>query len=340
MQSVATVNSLAAPGSPIQPKHILIGGGSGFIGRELTAKLRAQGDRVTWVSRFPGDGRITWDQVKTRGLPNCDVVINLAGKHILDMRRRWGSKYRDEVLRSRIDTTMTLVKAINSHSSPPAVFISTAGKCFYGSQAFCTPEEYADLDERCEPVGVDYPARLVRLWEDAADEIDTNKVRHVKLRLGIVLATEGRSDTATAKSFDASRGIFPMLHRLFKHGLGAVMGSGVQPFPWVHIDDAVGIFRRAIDHPELSGIYNVVSPGIVSNREFSELLALKVGRTRLWRLPAAIIKAVVGLDRSTILLLGQRIKPQRTLESGYRFCYPDLESCLANLVSETMSGDR
>ena len=325
--------------STVTSKHVLIGGGSGFVGRALTKALRARGDRVTWISRTPGENRLTWNEINTRGIPDCDVVINLAGKHILDMRRRWGAAYRDEVLRSRIETTQALVQAINDKAcdakeSAPALFISTAGKCFYGSQAFQSNEEYFDLDERSEPVGVDYPARLVRLWEEAAADIDTQRVRHVKMRLGIVLDSHrDAANQSLAAALRPSQGIFPMLHAAFKRGFCVSMGSGVQPFPWVHVDDAVGIFLHAIDTAEMQGIFNVVAPGIVSNQQFTQLLADGVGRSVIGRIPEALIKAVVGLDRSTILLLGQRVKPTRTLESGYRFQYPDFPSCLENLLT-------
>jgi|GEM_PF-565953 len=339
--------------STVTSKHVLIGGGSGFVGRALTEALQARGDRVTWISRTPGEGRLTWDEINAQGIPDCDVVINLAGKHILDMRRRWSAAYRDEVLRSRIETTQALVQAINAKAiqakaiqakaieakeSAPALFISTAGKCFYGSQAFHSNEEYFDLDERSEPVGVDYPARLVRLWEEAAADIDTRSVRHVKMRLGIVLDShrDGANQTLAA-ALKPSKGIFPMLHAAFKRGFCLGMGSGVQPFPWVHVDDAVGVFLHAIDTAEMQGIFNVVAPGIVSNQQFTQLLADGLGRSVVGRIPEALIKAVVGLDRSTILLLGQRVKPTRTLESGYRFRYPDFPSCLKNLLANTQT---
>lgn len=316
-------------------KHILIGGGSGFIGRALTRVLRARGDQVTLISRDAGDERLTWDDVRKNGIPDCDVVINLAGKHILDMSCRWTNAYRDEILRSRIETTQTLVEAINAKPKPPQVFISTAGKCFYGSQAFHKTEQYFDLDERSEPVGIDYPAKLVQLWEAAADGIDPGKVRHVKLRLGIVLGSKPcHPERIETVSRMGAHGVFPMLHSAFKHGLGVIMGTGVQPFPWVHIDDVVGISLRAMDDANLQGIFNVVSPGIVSNRDFAELLAAKLGRSVLGRIPAPLIKALVGLDRSTILLLGQRVKPTRTLEYGYRFRFPGLDECLDDLIGQ------
>lgn len=328
--------------NPVKQKHILIGGGTGFIGRALTNFLRARGDRVTLISRSAGHDRMTWEEVRVNGIPRCDVVINLAGKHILDMRRPWTKNYRDEVIRSRVETTQILVKAINEQTNPPSTFISTAGKCFYGSQGFRETEQYFDLDEHSQPVGIDFPSKVVRLWEAAALGVDTQKVRHVKLRLGIVLGvkpTGTPADHITPPNQMGAYGIFPMLHAFFKRGLCVSMGNGVQPFPWVHIDDVVGIFLRAIDDADMHDIFNAVSPGIVSNNEFTKLLAMKLGRSVLGRIPAWVIKAAVGLERSTILLLGQRVKPTRTLASGYEFKFPKLEVCLDDLLGEKTVGD-
>jgi len=319
--------------SGLARKHVVIGGGSGFVGRALTSFLRARGDRVTWVSRTPGPQRLTWADIQLHGLPECDAVINLAGKHILDMRRFWTKRYREEVIASRIRTTSTLVDAINTSSRPPEVFLSSAGKCFYGSQAFRQPELYRDMDEYSQPVGIDFPAELVSQWEEAANAVDKDKVRHVQIRLGIVLGAEPKVSTRELlpKSFGAY-GIFPLLRGFFKCGLCFGMGSGVQPFPWVHIDDVVGICARAIDNPKMQGIFNAVSPGILSNREFSEQLARALNRGFRGQLPSWLIKSAVGLERSTILLLGQRIRPTRTLQFGYRFRYQTISDCLQSLL--------
>src|SRR5450631_3093083 len=168
-------------------RHIIIGGGSGFIGSAPSAALIARGDRVTLISRSAGPGRITWDDLAERGLPACDAVVNLAGQHILDLTRRWDAAYRDEVVNSRVETTKRLVKALNQSPSPPEVFVSTAGKCFYGTRELDATEAYPELDEDSEPMGVDFPAELVGLWEAAADGVDGTRIRHVKLRIGVVL---------------------------------------------------------------------------------------------------------------------------------------------------------
>ncbi len=319
-----------------QTRHIIIGGGSGFIGLALTQALRARGDRVTILSRTGGVDKLTWDDVRDHGLPACDVVVNLAGKHILDMRRLWTRKYRDEVIRSRVETTQLLVSAINKAPSAPNVFISTAGKCFYGSQAFHTTEQYLDLDEYAQPVGIDFPAQLVGLWEQAAQGVD-KRVRHVQLRLGIVLGEREAAAVDVPKHIGAY-GIFPMLRALYRHGLCLSMGSGVQPFPWVHVDDVVGLFLRAMEQTDMHGIYNAVAPGIVSNAQFTQALAKASGRRVIGRVPAWLIKLVVGVERSTILLLGQRVRPKRTLKSGFVFKYAQLTPCLEDLVTKGNTG--
>lgn len=312
-------------------KHIVIGGGSGFVGRALSAALKARGDRVTVISRSKERGDMTWDELQSKGLPPCDVVINLAGKHILDMRRIWNAAYRDELLRSRVETTQALVASINQMARAPELFISVAGKCFYGSQAYQRAESYFDLDERCGPVGLDYPAELVSLWEAAAAGVRTD-VRHVRIRLGITLANHPAQHGVADADRAGAYGVFPLLRAVFQKGLAFSMGTGVQPFPWIHVDDVVGIFLQAIDDAAMQGIYNAVAPGIVSNREFTEHLAERLGRPVLGAVPSWLIKAVVGRQRSTILLLGQRVRPTRTVEAGYQFRHAELGTCLDDLV--------
>ena len=316
--------------------HVLIGGGSGFIGSALTARFRARGDKVTWISRTAGPGRITWQDVERGDVPPCDVVINLAGQHILDVRRRWNDAYRQEVLQSRVDTTRSLVRALNAMVRPPAVFVSTAGKCFYGTSEVAAHASYPELDEHSAPMGIDFPAELVALWEQAASGIDAARIRHISVRIGVVLGAVERTSTL-GKLWRVGRahGFLPIIRLPFCLGLGAVMGHGRQPVPWIHIDDAVGIFEYLVDSPEARGRYNAVAPGVVSNREFTETLAKRLRRPVVWFAPAWLVRTLVGKDRASILLEGQNVKPKRTLEAGYRFRYPALDRAMADLVQIT-----
>ncbi|MEM7058995.1 MAG: TIGR01777 family oxidoreductase [Pseudomonadota bacterium] len=314
-------------------QHIIVGGGSGFIGQVLTIRLREAGHRVTWISRSPGPDRITWDQLERDGLPKCDAVVNLAGQHILDMRRRWTDAYRDEVIASRVRTTESLVAAINAMKEPPEVFVSTAGKCFYGTSELAADQDHPELDEYSEPMGLDFPAELVSLWEAAAEDIDRDRIRHVQLRIGVVLGKiEKKSHLGKLWRIGRARGFLPIVRLPFCLGLGATIGKGTQMFPWVHIEDMVGIIRFVLDRKETSGRYNAVAPGIVDNRTFTEAFARALGRRIVWSVPEWLVRALVGAERSSILLRGQLVKPRRTEEAGYRFRYATIEDAMQDLV--------
>jgi hypothetical protein len=318
-------------------RHVVIGGGSGFIGSALTAALRARGDRVTLISRSEGEDRITWKQLEQQGLPRCDVVVNLAGKHILDLKRRWNAGYRDEVILSRVETTKQLVNAMNASPAPPELFISTAGKCFYGTRELRAAEAYPELDEDSQPMGLDFPAELVWQWEAAAAGVDATRIRHVKLRIGVVLGKVARKSLlGRLWRIGRARGFLPIIRLPFCLGLGAVIGTGTQPLPWVHIEDMVGILLYVIDRPETHGRYNAVAPGIVTNRQFIESFARRLRRPVLWSVPESLVSLLVGAERSSILLRGQLVRPKRTLESGYVFRYPQLAPALEDLVQVTI----
>jgi uncharacterized protein len=328
---------VAASRAAKSPRHVLIGGGSGFIGSALKNALLARGDRVTLISRTAGPDRITWDDLVASGLPACDAVVNLAGRHILDMSRRWNAEYRDEVIRSRVETTKQLVKALNESPIPPEVFVSTAGKCFYGTRELEAAEAHPELTEDSEPMGMDFPAELVGLWEAAADGVDGNRLRHVKLRIGVVLGkVERKSYIGRLWQIGRARGFLPIIRLPFCLGLGAVIGGGRQPLPWIHIGDMVGILLHVIDDPGTRGRYNAVSPGIVTNREFIEAFAARLRRPVMWSVPEWLVRFLVGDERSSILLRGQLVRPKRTLESGYVFRYPHLKPALEDLVYVTI----
>jgi uncharacterized protein len=317
--------------------HVVVGGGSGFIGTALSNALRARGDRVTIVSRQAGEGRITWEDVRPETFPACDAVVNLAGKHILDVTRRWTHAYRAEVISSRVRTTETLVAALNGMSDPPEVFISTAGKCFYGTGEIGQVRTYPELTEDSEPMGVDFPAELVALWEKAAEGINRASIRHVRVRTGVVLGSvERKSYLGKLWRIGRARGFLPIIRLPFCVGLGAVIGHGNQPLPWIHIDDMVRLLLHLIDNRELRGRFNAVSPGIVNNRQFMESFARHLRRPIVWSVPVWLVKSIVGLERASILLEGQNVKPKRTMESGFTFRYGDIDSALDDLVRITV----
>lgn len=303
------------------PMHMVIAGGTGFIGSALTAALRRRGDRVTAISRQPGIGRITWDDLAAQGLPTCDATIHLSGEHILQPGRRWTEAYRSEVMGSRVRTTRWLVDAIGAAARPPEVFVSTVGKCLYGHAA-----STETLDERDMRDTGDFPNRLSRAWVAEAARVRSD-VRHVQLRLGIVFAHSTQDGGSALR-----RGVFPVFRALFERGLAFGFGDGTQGLPWVHIDDVVALYLAALDGTAMRGPYNAVAPAATTNGMFARALAARLGVRFGGFLPKPLVHAVVGAERVGILTHGQLVHPTRTLASGFRFRFPTLSAALDDLI--------
>lgn len=111
-----------------------------------------------------------------------------------------------------------------------------------------------------------------------------------------------------------------------------IVGTGQQILPWIHISDAVGIFVHALENENVLGILNVTSPQPVTNAEFTKEFASALWRPAIIPMPAAAVNLVFGSERGTMLLEGQKVIPKRTMEAGYSFLFPDIKSCLSDIV--------
>ncbi|NXD17191.1 D39U1 protein, partial [Nothocercus nigrocapillus] len=290
------------------------GGGTGFVGRALTQLLRIRGHEVTHISRQGGKDRISWEELSRSGLPSCDAVVNLAGENVLNPLRRWDDAFCREVINSRVETTKTLAKAIVEADQPPRAWILITGVGYY------RPSPTAEYTEDSAGGDFDFFSRLVSSWEAAA-VIHGSPTRGVVVRSGVVLGRDGGA---------ISRMLWP-----FRLGLGGPLGSGLQPFPWIHIRDLSGIVCHVLESEGLQGIFNGVSPSSssTSNGSFAQELGAALGRPALLTVPAWVVRAVFGAERAIMLLEGQRVVPKRTLESGYHFIFPDLSAALKDILA-------
>ncbi|XP_042643483.1 epimerase family protein SDR39U1 isoform X2 [Tyto alba] len=287
--------------------RVLVGGGTGFVGRALTQLLWSRGHEVTHISRQGDKDRISWEELSHSGLPRCDAVVNLAGENVLNPFRR-------DVISSRVETTNTLAKAIADAEQPPHAWVLVTGVGYYH------PSPTAEYTEDSPGGDFDFFSRLVSSWEAAA-LIPQSPARGIVVRSGVVLGQGGGA---------ISQMIWP-----FRLGLGGPLGSGLQPFPWIHIRDLAGIICHALESECLQGIFNGVSPSspATSNGTFAQELASALGRPALLPVPAWAVRAVFGAERAIMLLEGQKVVPKRTLESGYRFIFPDLSGALKDIVA-------
>lgn len=302
---------------------VVLAGGTGFIGSALIAALLERGDKVVLLTRDPASAQRRWAaKVDVRlwngrdpgpwvlALDGADAVINLSGESVAG--GRWTPERKLALIRSRVDTTRDLIAGMKSARERPLVLVNASAVGYYGvhPQGECAEDA---------PRGTDFLAALCGQWERDARDAEKLEVRVVLARFGVVLGLGGG---ALAKMLPP-----------FKLGLGGPLGSGRQPFPWVHIDDVVGALLFAVDDAQLAGPVNVVAPDLKSNAEFTKALARALHRPAFLPAPGFALRLALG-EMSSMLLDGQRAVPKKLLELGYEFRHPTLDGALAALFAK------
>ncbi|KAM9322853.1 epimerase family protein SDR39U1 [Pholidichthys leucotaenia] len=299
--------------------RVLIGGGTGFVGRKLTHFLREKGHEVTVISRKPGPGKITWGELESHGLPECEGAVNLAGENLMNPLRWWNESYKKDLFSSRIDTTKALSQAIAASPSPPQSWVLVSGVACY------KPSLTAQYTEDSEWTPFDLLSKLVQEWEAAAvlPENVAKTTKQFVIRPGAVLGRDG--------------GAMKQMMLPFWLGLGGTLGSGRQPFPWIHVSDLAGLIAHSLEPPVDTPstppqVFNGVAPALNTNYEFTKELGQALRRPTIFPVPGFVMNALMGSERAVVLTQGQKVIPKRTLESGFQYKYPDLRSALKEIV--------
>jgi uncharacterized protein len=295
--------------------HVLVSGSSGFLGSALIPRLLEGGVRVTRLvrrgsSRRGGDVR-EWapdtESLDPRVFDGIDGVVHLGGASIGSL---W-TRRRKELLRaSRIRTTRLLAERLASAAPRPSVFVHASAVGYYGNRG----DEI--LTESSAP-GTGFLADLCRDWEAASMPAVDAGVRVVRVRTGLVLSPRG--------------GVLPVMLRPFRLGLGARLGSGRQWFPWIALEDVLGVYVRALLDAALRGSVNAVAPEAVTNAAFTRALARSVKRPAFFTVPAFAIGMLPGGMGRETLLTSERVAPAALRDAGYVFECPTLEKALAPL---------
>ena len=297
--------------------HVLITGGTGFIGLELVASLRRDGHAVSVLTRdtdaarqrLPAGVVVVSDLAALGGV---DAVVNLAGQNL--GAQRWSEARKLAFRESRIGLTHRLVDWMEGLAQRPAVFVSGSAIGWYG------PRGDEPLTE-ASTHGDDFSARLCLDWEAAAQKAEALGVRVCRLRTGIVLGRSG----------PAGGGALAQMLPAFRLGGGGPMGSGRQWMSWIHIADHVALMRWLIDTVAAQGAYNGTAPEPVTNAEFARTLGAALRRPAVLPMPGFALRLIVG-EMAEILLSGQRVLPQRSLDQGFRFRFPTLAAALADVL--------
>ena len=278
--------------------NVTIIGASGFIGTPLTLALRARGDNVTTAS-------LRDTAAAASACAGADVVVNLAGEPVA---QRWSAAVKEKIRASRVDAPLALLDALESAKTRFGAYVSASAIGYYGTS------ETATFVESSAP-GSDFLAEVCVAWESATDAFASVCDRVAKIRTGLVL---GRDGGALAK-----------LLPLFQAGAGGIVASGKQWYSWIALADQIGIYLHAIDGA--SGVLNATAPNPVRNADFTKALAHAVHRPAFLPTPGFAIGIVLG-EGALVVTEGQRVVPEQTLASGYRFQFEALDVALANIL--------
>ena len=296
---------------------IFITGGSGFVGTNLSFYMLEKGHSVIAVGTSPAHKVIRHDNfhyisadTTTKGtwqdaLKHVDAVINLAGKNIL---KRWSNNYKNQIYNSRILTTRNLVEALPEKKE--IILCSTSAAGYYGDRA----DEI--LKESALP-GYDFLAKVCMDWEKEAFQAESKGIRVAVMRFGVVL---GKNGGALAKMVPA-----------FKFFAGGPLGSGLQWFTWIHMDDLIASIIFILENPDVKGPLNFCSPNPLRNRDFAKTLGNVLNRPSFMKAPSGIIRLMMG-EMGKSLMSSQRAIPDKLLKHGFKFQYPDINNALYNLV--------
>jgi uncharacterized protein (TIGR01777 family) len=302
--------------------NIILAGGSGFIGKALTARLLADGHSVTLLTRDPARVHVSgsalrvqqWDAATVgawgASVDGADAVINLTGELISG--KRWSPAQKELIRSSRISSTRAIVQAIGAATKKPSLLINASAVGYYGDvPSGDVPESF--------PAGRGFLAEVCQEWESSAYAAQAHGVRVVTPRLGVVLAPDGG---ALAKM------LLPF--RLF---VGGPIGSGRQWFPWIHRDDVVAGILFLLRTPTVSGPVNFAGPEAVTMKEFCRALEAAMGRPSWAPVPAPILRIMLG-EMAGMILGGQRVVPKKLSGAGYTFRYPTVGAALREIMHE------
>lgn len=297
--------------------HVLVTGGTGFIGRALCARLVGDGHRVSVLTRSRA-GALSALPAGTACVERLDALaeavdacVNLAGENL--GTRRWTPARKRTFVDSRIDTTRRLVDFFAAQSQRPRVLVSGSAIGWYGARGDEPLTEDASAGAPDE-----FTVQLCRAWESEAQRAEALGVRVCRVRTGIVLERDGGS---------LAQMLLP-----FRLGLGGPIGGGRQWISWIHREDLVSLLSWLLTTPAASGVYNGTAPQPVIQRDFAKALGRALHRPAVMPMPAPVLRLLMG-EMAGIVVTGQRVVPQRALQQGFVYRYPELDSALAAILS-------
>lgn len=284
--------------------RILITGATGMVGKALCSHFTQAGYKLNILSRNPSkDTRqirhYSWDvekmEIDLLAFDDVETILHLAGANIAE--KRWTDQRKKELISSRKDTTQLLRDTIEKHQFPVKLIISSSAVGYYGAIT-----KSSILNEN-SPAGSDFLADICKTWEKEALKFNELGIRTVIFRKGIILSEKG--------------GFYQKLKPLAKKGINTTFGTGQQVMPYVSLNDLIQAYQYSIDHPKIKGVYNMVSPEIVTMNELATSLNLSFGKGKFTpRIPSFALKLVLG-EQSSMLLNGTAVSSAKITSEGF-----------------------
>jgi len=299
--------------------RIFVTGATGFLGRALTLRLLGAGHQVTaWVRDESKAVSLLGSDVELvsassnigEQIGRAEAVVNLAGEPVF--AGRWTAARKHAIVESRVNLTRAISTAIAQSASRPKVLISASAVGYYGDRGDQVVEDDA-------APGNDFLATLCRDWEAAAREAQKAGVRVFIPRIGIVLGAE--------------EGALAQMVLPFRFGAGGPIGSGRQYVPWIHLNDMIAIIFAALEDTRMSGPVIAAAPNPATFRELAKAIGAVLHRPAILPVPAFVLRTVLG-EAAAMLLTGQRVRPQRLEELGFKWCYREIGAALRDILKD------
>jgi len=300
---------------------VLITGGTGLIGKALGQALLDKGYKVIILSRQSIDSAssfsyASWNveqqTIEKSAIEMADYIVHLAGAGVAE--RRWTKKRKQEIVNSRVNSSRLIAESLRTIPNKVKAVVSASAIGWYGPDpAIPNSKPFAETD----PCHNDFLGMACKQWEESIEPVTQLGKRLVKFRTGIVLSRYG--------------GALKEFKRPLRFGIAAVLGKGRQVISWIHIDDLVQLYIRAIENTEINGVYNAVAPASVSNKELT--LQLAKSRKRFFvpiHIPSFLLKLFLG-EMSIEVLKSCTVSSKKIEETGYQFLFPSVQSALQNL---------
>jgi len=307
-------------------KKVIITGGSGFIGQALCEELFDFSYDVTVLSRRPEQQKENenshirigfWDPENPETwyshASGACAIVNLAGENIASSLR-WTAAKKEQLLKSRLAAGKAVSETVLRSDQKPGVVIQASAIGYYGNCG-------ENLMTETSGPGQGFLADLAKQWESSVAPIRQQGVRCATIRTGIVLGKNG--------------GFLGRVLLPYKLGFGGHPGKGQQWLSWIHLADEVRAIRFLIENKSLEGDFNLTAPNPLTSRDFFKTLGQVLGRPSWLHPPAFMLRLMMGELAKELLLSGQRVMPERLLNSGYEFKYPDAYSALQSILKKS-----